>query len=125
MYRVAFGLLLACVVLRCGVSVWIVVECVGFAFGVLWGCLGFLLVCREIAKVIKSVIAITELKKIAKKRCKLLKLLELLGYLLALCFGIFWQLLALVSLGFVVGSLKRYRLTYPTAGDSTRAIFRD
>lgn len=35
------GLLLACVVLRCGVSVWIVVECVGFAFGVLWECLGF------------------------------------------------------------------------------------
>nr|DAI45213.1 MAG TPA: hypothetical protein [Caudoviricetes sp.] len=27
--------------LRCGVSVWIVVECVGFAFGVLWECLGF------------------------------------------------------------------------------------
>lgn len=41
LYRVAFGLLLACVVLRCGVSVWIVVECVGFAFGVLWECLGF------------------------------------------------------------------------------------
>lgn len=37
------GLLLGCfcVVLRCGVSVWIVVECVGFAFGVLWECLGF------------------------------------------------------------------------------------
>ena len=56
--------------------------------------------------------AITELKKIAKKRCKLLKLLELLGF-------------ALVSFGFVVGSLKRYRLMYPTARDSTRAIFRD
>ena len=41
LYRVAFGLLLACVVLHCGVSVWIVVECVGFAFGVLWECLGF------------------------------------------------------------------------------------
>lgn len=42
LYRVAFGLLLACVVLRCGVSVWIVVECVGFAFGlyrVAWECL--------------------------------------------------------------------------------------
>lgn len=34
LYRVTFRLLLACVVLRCGVSVWIVVECVGFAFGV-------------------------------------------------------------------------------------------
>ena len=33
LYRVAFGLLLACVVLRCGVSVWIVVECVGL-FGI-------------------------------------------------------------------------------------------
>lgn len=41
--------------------------------------------------------AITELKKIAKKRCKLLKLLELLGLALVsfgCCFGL--------SLGFVV-----------------------
>lgn len=84
------------------------------------GVLGLLLVCREIAKIIKSVMAITELKKIAKKRCKLLKLLELLGFALVsfgCCFGL--------SLGFVVGSLKHYRLTYPTARDSTRAIFRD
>ena len=97
---------MGCVVLRCGVSVWIVVECVGFAFGVLWECLSFLLVCREIAKIIKSIIAITELKKIAKKKCKLLKLLELLGLALVsfgCCFGL--------SLGFVVGSLKHYRLT--------------
>jgi hypothetical protein len=74
----------------------------------------------KIAKIIKSVMAITELKKIAKKRCKLLKLLELLGFALVsfgCCFGL--------SLGFVVGSLKSYRLTYPTARDSTRAIFRD
>lgn len=41
---------------------------------------------------------------------------ELLGYLLAA---------VLVSLGFVVWSLKHYRLMYPTARDSTRAIFRD
>ena len=41
LYRVCFWYVLACVVLRCGVSVWIVVECVGFAFGVLWECLGF------------------------------------------------------------------------------------
>lgn len=77
--------------------------------------------CREIAKIIKSVMAITELKKDnKKKRCKLLKLLELLGFALVsfgCCFGL--------SLGFVVGSLKRYRLMYPTARDSTRAIFRD
>lgn len=101
-------------------------ECVGLfgrllgLYRVAWECLGFLLVCREIAKIIKSVMAITELKKIAKKRCKLLKLLELLGFALVsfgCCFGL--------SLGFVVGSLKRYRLTYPTARDSTRAIFRD
>ena len=39
-------------------------ECVGFAFGVL----GLLSVCREIAKIIKSVMAITELKKGSKKR---------------------------------------------------------
>ena len=31
------------------------------------GVFGLLLVCREIAKIIKSVMAITELKKIAKK----------------------------------------------------------
>lgn len=82
--------------------------------------LGLLLVCREIAKIIKSVMAITELKKGSKKRCKLLKLLELLGFALVsfgCCFGL--------SLGFVVGSLKYYRLMYPTAGDSTRAVFRD
>lgn len=35
----AFGLLLACVVLRCGVSVWIVVECFGSALD----CIGFAL----------------------------------------------------------------------------------
>lgn len=29
LYRVCFWYVLACVVLRCGVSVWIVVECVG------------------------------------------------------------------------------------------------
>lgn len=84
------------------------------------GVLGLLSVCREIAKIIKSVIAITELKKIAKKRCKLLKLLELLGFALVslgCCFGL--------SLGFVVGSLKHYRLTYPTTRDSTMAIFRN
>ena len=49
-----------------------------------------------------------------------MKLLELLGFALVsfgCCFGL--------SLGFVVGSLKHYRLTYPTARDSTRAIFRD
>jgi len=92
------GLLLACVVLRCGVSVWIVVECVGFAFGVLWECFGLYRVCfgsvwdcrsiMKIAKIIKSVMAITELKNNSKKeiqaQSKLLKLLELLGYLLAL-----------------------------------------
>ena len=39
LYRVAFGLLLACVVLRCGVSVWIVVECFGSALD----CIGFAL----------------------------------------------------------------------------------
>ena len=85
-------------------------------YRVAWECLSFLLVCREIAKIIKSVMAITELKKIAKKRCKLLKLLELLGFALVsfgCCFGL--------SLGFVVGSLKHYRLTYPTAQDSEKA----
>ena len=74
----------------------------------------------KIAKIIKSVMAITELKKIAKKRCKLLKLLELLGFALVsfgCCFGL--------SLGFIVGGLKHYRLTYPTAQDSTRARYRD
>lgn len=70
----------------------------------------------KIAKIIKSVMAITELKKIAKKRCKLLELLGLALVSFGCCFGL--------SLGFVVGSLKRYRLTYPTARDSTRAIFR-
>ena len=48
--------------------------------------------CREIAKIIKSVMAITELKKDnKKKRCKLLKLLELLGFALVsfgCCFGL-------------------------------------
>lgn len=85
----------------------VVAECVGL--------FGLLSVCREIAKIIKSVMAITELKKIAKKRCKLLKPLELLG-------------LALDLLGYLLAlawrSLKHYRLTYPTARDSTRAILR-
>lgn len=41
LYRVAFGLLLACVVLRCGVSVWIVVDCMG-VLGIVWELLGVL-----------------------------------------------------------------------------------
>lgn len=55
----------------------------------------------KIAKIIKSVMAITELKKIAKKeiqaQSKLLKLLELLGYLFGCCFGIFWLKLETLS----------------------------
>ena len=58
--RACFWYVLACVVLRCGVSVWIVVECIGL--------FRLLSVCREIAKIIKSVMAITELKKDNKKR---------------------------------------------------------
>ena len=48
---------------------WISFGAFGIAFEflglyrVVWECLSFLLVCREIAKIIKSVMAITELKK--------------------------------------------------------------
>ena len=107
MFWECIGLLLDCFDLCFGVGVWIAAECVGFALGLFGGALGLfggalgvlglLLVCREIAKIIKSVMAITELKKIAKKRCKLLKLLELLGFALVsfgCCFGL--------SLGFAL-----------------------
>jgi hypothetical protein len=91
-----FGIVWDCFDLCFGVGVWIAAECVGFALGLFGGALGvfgLLLVCREIAKIIKSVMAITELKKIAKKKCKLLKLLELLGLALVsfgCCFGSSW-----------------------------------
>lgn len=89
MYRVAFGLFW--VVLCCVVGVWIgtkllrsALGLLGFALGVFW----LLLVCREIAKIIKSVMAITELKKNGSKkeiqaRSKLLKPLDLLGLALS------------------------------------------
>lgn len=75
-------------------------KCFGLCCAALWcECVG---VCREIAKIIKSVMAITELKKDnKKKRCKLLKLLELLGFALVS----FW-LATLVSFGFIVGELE-------------------
>lgn len=37
--------MLACVVLRCGVSVWIVAKLLRSALGVLWDCIGFALDC--------------------------------------------------------------------------------
>lgn len=87
-----FWLVLCC-------DVWIAAECVGLfgrllgclgLYRVVWECLSFLLVCREIAKIIKSVMAITELKKNGSKKeiqarslWDCVKCFELLGYLLA------------------------------------------
>ena len=74
LYRLAFGLCCAALWCEC---VGVAAECVGLfgrllgclgLYRVVWECLSFLLVCREIAKIIKSVMAITELKKIAKKK---------------------------------------------------------
>lgn len=71
------GLLLGLFWLVLCCDVWIAAECVGLfgrllgclgLYRVVWECLSFLLVCREIAKIIKSVMAITELKKGSKKR---------------------------------------------------------
>lgn len=84
---VCFGL--CCAALWCE-FVGVVVECIGL--------FRLLSVCREIAKIIKSVMAITELKKNGSKkeiqaRSKLLKPLELLGFALVsfgCCFGISW-----------------------------------
>ena len=64
--------------------------------------LELLSVCREIAKIIKSVMAITELKKNGSKkeiqtRCKAFEALGVartcFRYLLAIALGIFWLLL--------------------------------
>lgn len=37
------GSVLACVVLRCGVSVWIAAKYIGLAFGAAWVCFGSVL----------------------------------------------------------------------------------
>ena len=100
------GLLLGCFGLCCA-ALWcecvgVVAECVGL-FGIVQGCLGvlelFISVQRN-SENNKKCNGYYRIKKDSKKRCKLLKLLELLGYLLALCFGIFWQLLATTLMKF-------------------------
>lgn len=77
----------------------------GFALGVF----ELLSMCREIAKIIKSVMAITELKKIAKKRCKLLELLGLALVSFGCCFSL--------SLGFALAEFETISANVP---DRTR-----